>query len=159
MKKSILNDIGLYKTRLISTFINSPDISRLLLEKDSYTQDEADSLLYTRIFPYLHINTQADMNACLCFEVDVPQIPTGMIKDMKIIVWSYCRLEQMQYAKEDYLGTKPDILADMAERELRASNQFGIGPLHLESVTNNLLENQFYGRQLVFTVPDFKMKG
>ena len=86
MKKSILNDIGLYKTRLISTFINSPDICRLLLEKDSYTQDEADSLLYTRIFPYLHINTQADMNACLCFEVDVPQIPTGMIKDMKIIV-------------------------------------------------------------------------
>ena len=149
MKKSILNDIGLDKTRLISTFINSPDICRLLLEKDSYT----------RIFPYLHINTQADMNACLCFEVDVPQIPTGMIKDMKIIVWSYCRLEQMQYAKEDYLGTKPDILADMAERELRASNQFGIGPLHLESVTNNLLENQFYGRQLVFTVPDFKMKG
>lgn len=72
MKKSILNDIGLYKTRLISTFINSPDICRLLLEKDSYTQDEADSLLYTRIFPYLHINTQADMNACLCFEVDVP---------------------------------------------------------------------------------------
>lgn len=42
MKKSILNDIGLYKTRLISTFINSPDICRLLLEKDSYTQDEAE---------------------------------------------------------------------------------------------------------------------
>lgn len=114
MKKSILNDIGLYKTRLISTFINSPDICRLLLEKDSYTQDEADSLLYTRIFPYLHINTQADMNACLCFEVDVPQIPHRHDKDIKLSYGPYCRLEQMQYAKEDYLGTKPDILADMA---------------------------------------------
>nr|WP_308627007.1 hypothetical protein [uncultured Eisenbergiella sp.] len=159
MKKSIINDIGLYKTRLLSMLTEDADICGLLLNKEEFTQEEADSLLYSRIFPYLYINTQADNGTCLCFEVDVPQIPTGMIKDMKITVWSYSPLTQMQYEKDGYLGTRPDILADMIERKLHASSQFGIGQLRLESVTSNVLDNRYYGRQMIFTVPDFKTKG
>ena len=65
----------------------------------------------------------------------------------------------MQYEKDGYLGTRPDILADMIERKLHASSQFGIGQLRLESVTSNVLDNRYYGRQMLFTVPDFKTKG
>ena len=39
------------------------------------------------------------------------------------------------------------------------SSQFGIGQLRLESVTSSVLDSRFYGRQMVFTVPDFKTKG
>ena len=33
------------------------------------------------------------------------------------------------------------------------------GQLRLESVTSNVLDNRYYGRQMLFTVPDFKTKG
>ena len=33
------------------------------------------------------------------------------------------------------------------------------GQLRLESVTSSVLDSRFYGRQMVFTVPDFKTKG
>ena len=65
MKKSIINDIGLYKTRLLSMLTEDADICGLLLNKEEFTQEEADSLLYSRIFPYLYINTQADNETCL----------------------------------------------------------------------------------------------
>ena len=125
------------------------DICGLLLNKEDFTEAEANGLPYSQIFPYLYINTQAETKTCLCFEVDVPQIPA----------WAYSPFDQMPYEKDGFLGTRPDILADMIERKLHASSQFGIGQLRLESVTSSVLDSRFYGRQMVFTVPDFKTKG
>ena len=99
MKKSIVNDIGLYKTRLLSMLTEDSDICGLLLNKEDFTEAEANGLPYSQIFPYLYINTQAETKTCLCFEVDVPQIPTGMIKDMKITVWAYSPFDQMPYER------------------------------------------------------------
>ena len=118
MKKSIVNDIGLYKTRLLSMLTEDSDICGLLLNKEDFTEAEANGLPYSQIFPYLYINTQAETKTCLCFEVDVPQIPTGMIKDMRITAWAYSPFDQMPYEKDGFLGTRPDILADMIERAM-----------------------------------------
>lgn len=65
----------------------------------------------------------------------------------------------MRYSKADYTGTKADILADAIEREFRSSLKFGIGRLNLDSITYLTPSNsQYYGKQLIFTVPDFKVK-
>ena len=78
---------------------------------------------------------------------------------MKIIIWAFCNKSSMRYSKKGYLGTKADILADAVERALSDSQKFGIGKLHLDSATYLSSSNkQFYGRQLIFTVPDFKLK-
>lgn len=132
---------------------------RLFLGK-SYAEDDVDELMYKQIFPYLYIDeTQTEVLPYLCFEVDIPRVPTGTIKDMRLIVWCYCHKDCMRYNQKDYIGTRADIMADIVERELHDSRKFGIGKLQLESTTYMNSGNfKYYGRQLIFKIPDFKVK-
>lgn len=160
MSETIIKDIGLYKSRILSAILQSDDLCQALLNKKTYTEDEVDNLTYKQVFPYLYIDeTQTTVLPYICIEVDIPRIPTGTIKDMKLIVWCYCHKDCMRYSKKDYSGTRSDIMSDMVERQLRDSNKFGIGKLQLQSVTYlNSINSKYYGRQLIFTIPDFKIK-
>lgn len=155
---SIIKDLGSYKNKLISALLNSNDICELMLNKKTYTDDEAESLVYTQIFPYLYVDeTQNEVLSYICIESDIPHIPTNTIKDMKLTIWAYCHKSGMKYSKKGYSGTKTDILADMIERQLRESNKFGIGKLELKSVTYFFPSKIHYGRQLIYSIPDFKI--
>ena len=156
---SILKDIGSYKNKLLSAFVTSDDICELLFNKKPYTEEDADNLIYSQVFPYLYVDeTQTDVKAYICCEVDIPRLPTGTIKDMKLIIWTYCHKEGMKYSKKGYVGTKVDILADMIECQLRDSDKFGIGKLELQSVTYFFPNNKYYGKQMIYNMPDFKLK-
>lgn len=158
---SVLKDISTCKNNILSSFTDSKDICDLMLltsDNDEYDDEDVVNLIYTQIFPYLYVDeTQTDVKPYICCEVDVPRIPTGTIKDMKLIVWAYCHKDCMKYSKNGYRGTRVDILVDMIERQLRDSNKFGIGKLQLDSVTYFFPSKNYYGRQLVFTIPDFKV--
>lgn len=155
---SILKDMGSYKNTLLSALINSDDICELLFNKKPYGEDDVENLVYTQIFPYLYIDeTQTEVMTYLCFEVDMPRIPTGTVKDMKLIIWAYCHKDTMKYSKKGYSGTKVDILADMVESQLRESDKFGIGKLQLLSCTYFSPNSKYYGKQLVYNMPDFKI--
>lgn len=156
---SILKDMGSYKNTLLSALINSDDICELLFNKKPYSEDDVENLVYTQIFPYLYIDdTQTEVMTYLCFEVDVPRTPTGTVKDMKLIIWAYCHKDTMKYSKKGYSGTKVDILADMVESQLRESDKFGIGKLQLLSCTYFSPNSKYYGKQLVYNMPDFKVR-
>lgn len=168
MSAVVLKDIGLIKNRILPLLLNSADILEALLGS-GYTEeqvwgkegdDDDYGIVYRQIFPYLYIDgAQTEALSYLCYEVDVPQIPTGTIKEMKIIIWAYCHRDCMKYSKKGFLGTRADILADAVERELCDYQKFGIGRLHLDSVTYlNSSNTAYYGRQLIFTIPDFKAK-
>lgn len=155
---SILKDMGSYKNTLLSALINSDDICELLFNKKPYDEDDVENLIYTQIFPYLYIDeTQTEVMTYLCFEVDMQRIPTGTVKDMKLIIWAYCHKDTMKYSKKGYSGTKVDILADMVESQLRESDKFGIGKLQLLSCTYFSPNSKYYGKQLVYNMPDFKI--
>lgn len=159
MDEVVLKDIGLYKNRLVSAILNSNNIIQLLLNKDTYSDEEVDDLMYTQIFPYLYVDgTQIEVLSYLCLEVNVPRIPTTTIKDIQIIIWAYCHKDCMKYSKKGFLGTRVDILSDMVERELRDSDRFGIGKLRLTSVSHFFPNNKYYGREMRFIIPDFKVK-
>lgn len=126
---------------------------------DTYSSTDVENLVYTQVFPYLYVDeTQTEVLPYICLEVDIPRIPTHTIKNMKITVWAYCHKDCMKYSLPEYLGTRVDILADIIERLLSDSDDFGIGHLHLESVTYIFPQNKYYGKQMIFTIPDFKMK-
>ena len=66
MSKTVLKDIGIFKTNLLLSFLDSPDICELLLG-ENYTQDEVDNLIYSQIFPYLYIDeTQIEAQPYFC---------------------------------------------------------------------------------------------
>lgn len=155
---SILKDIGSYKNTLMTTFQNSDDICELLFNKQPYTPSDVKNLPYTQIFPYLYVDeTQTVEKSYICVEVDMPRIPTNTIKDMKVFVWVYCHKGIMKYSKKGYIGTRTDILTDMIERQLRESDKFGIGKLQLQSVEHFFPNKEYYGRQLIYHIPDFKI--
>ena len=64
----------------------------------------------------------------------------------------------MKYSKKGYRGTRVDILCDMIERSLRNSDKFGIGKLHLSSVEHFFPNAKTYGKQMIYTISDFKIK-
>lgn len=149
---TVLKDIGSCKQRLLTAVVNDDDICGLLLNKKSYTEDDVDGLMYTQIFPYLYTDeTQTETLTYLCFEVDVPRFSSGTVKDLKMIVLAYCHKDIMKYSKKGYYGTRVDILADMVERKLRDSYDFGIGKPELVSVTNFFPNNKYYGVSLQYT--------
>lgn len=161
---SILKDIGSCKQKLYTSFINDSDICELLLNKQLYTDDERENLFYNQIFPYLYAeDSQNEALTYLCYEIDIPALNDKTlgrtIKNMKMIILAYCHKDIMRYAKNGHCGTRADILADMIEGKLRNSYDFGIGKPELISVTNFFSNNKYYGKQLVYNVPEFKIKG
>jgi len=158
LKGSILRDMGSYKSNLITAFLNSEDICELLFDKQPYTMDDVQNLPYSQIFPYLYVDdAQTDATSYICVDADMPKAPTNAIKDMKVCIWAYCRKQNMKYAKDGYVGTRADILADMIERQLRESDKFGIGKLQLTSVEHFFPNDKCYGKLMTYTMPAFKM--
>lgn len=159
-ERTVLKDIGSCKQKLLASFVNSDEICELLFNKKPYTEDDVGNLLYNQIFPYLYVDDAQDKTlAYLCFEVDVPRTSSGTVKDMKLIVWAYCHKDIMEYSKKGYYGTRVDILSDMVERKLRDSYDFGIGKIELTSLTNFFPNDKYYGKQMIYNVPDFMVKG
>ena len=145
---TILKDMGSYKNRIISAFTSSKEICELLFNKEPYSEQDVEKLIYDQIYPYLYVDdTQTNVKTYICFEVDVPKIPTATIKDMKLIIWAYTHKDGMKYSKKGYSGTKVDILADMIERQLRESDKFGIGKPQLLSCTYFIPNNKYYGKR------------
>ena len=156
---SILKDMGAYKNKIVSTLINCDAICELLLDKNNYAEEEVEELIYSQVFPYLYVDeTQTEVKTYICCEIDIQRVPTNTVKDMKVILWVYSHRDGMKYSKKGYLGTKVDILVDMIEEQLRESNKFGIGKLELTSCTYFIPNNKYYGKQLIFNMPDFKVK-
>lgn len=155
---SILKDMGSYKNKIVSAFINSDEICELLFNKEPYTEEDVENLIYSQVFPYLYVDeTQTEVKSYICFEVDVSKIPTGTVKDMKLIVWAYSHKDGMRYSKKGYSGTKVDILVDMIEKQLRESDELGIGKPQLLSCTYFIPNSKYYGKQMVYNMPDFKI--
>lgn len=160
MAETMLKDIGAYKNKIISTLLNSEEICKVLSSTDK-TENKIDSkqFVYSQVFPYLYVDdTQTEVLTYLCIEVDAARFPTATMKDMKIIIWVYCHKECMKYTASGYIGNRVDILADMVERQLRDSDKYGIGKPKLESATHFYPNKDYYGRQLIFSMPDFKIK-
>lgn len=157
----ILKDIGKCKSAITNALLKNSDIMELLLGKN-YTLQQKNHVVYQQIFPYLYVDeTQIETKSYICYEVNVPRIPTATIKDVTICIWCFCHKDIMQvsgYTKNGYHGSddRVDILADMVEETLRDSDDFGIGKLHLDSVSYVYPNKITYGRQLIYTIADFK---
>ena len=159
MDRSSLKDIGLYKRRLAEAFLGSEAICRALMDS-RYSQEAASSLMYAQIFPWLSLDEEETaVLPFLLFDVDVKEGYSSTVKQLCITVEACCHKDCMDYALEGFAGNRADILADLAERAIRGCESFGIGCLHLDSSTHKAYHGKYYGRQIVFSVPDFRMKG
>ena len=53
---------------------------------------------------------------------------------------------------------KQDLHTDIIERLLRESDDLGIGKPSLDDIGYTVPQSSYYGRQLKYSIPDFKIK-
>ena len=164
-----LKDIGVYKNRLLTTIMSSEDVCELILGKgyDKKVVKDAsgnvlsvdEQLIYNHIFPYLYVDeTQTEVKTYICLEVSVPKTHDFTYKDMEVDIWCYCHKDIMKYSKKGFLGTRSDILADMVDRLLNSSNNYGIGRLKLQSCVPINISKTHYGRHLRYSCAEFNIE-
>lgn len=56
------------------------------------------------------------------------------------------------------MGNRADVLTDIIERLLRDSDDLGIGKPSLDDIGYTVPQSSYYGRQLKYNIPDFKIK-
>ncbi len=151
-----LNEISLYKDKILSGIFQSEEIAGYLLGDSYHAETAKEDLNYIHVFPYLHIpDPAAEAKPYLCVEVDIPRTLNLVYKDMKVMVWAYCPQNIMDRAGKDRAATLPDLIADAADTLLNGSGEFRIGKLKLESVSYFTPSEGFYGKQLIYKCLEF----
>jgi len=157
----LLKELGTYKQKIISALSTSDDIKSLLLGGDYENQDyEVDDELKKYILPHLFTEgTQTEVQSYIFVETFMPKFGNS-VKDIKTVVQVLSHRDQINYQKDGYIGTRPDICAEMIEAILigdkAIARSFGIGSLTLTYVGILDKFTKYYGRELVFEVPDFR---
>lgn len=155
---AVLKDIGIYKNRLLSHFLSNTDFCDVMLQKKDYTDDDVDNLMYSQLFPYLYVDgTQTEVLPYVDIEI-VMNAGSGTIKNMLLYVDTFAHKECMICNQKDYSGNRCDILADIIEQSLHDCKDFGIGRFQLLSVGYLNVSSDYYGRRMIFSVPDFLSK-
>lgn len=155
---TVLKDIGIYKNRLLSHFLSNTDFCDVMLQKKDYTDDDIDNLMYSQLFPYLYVDgTQTEVMPYVDIEI-VMNAGSGTVKNMLLYVDTFAHKDCMVCNQKGYLGNRCDILADIIERSLHDCKDFGIGRFQLLSVGYLNVSSDYYGRRMIFSVPDFLSK-
>ena len=164
MAGTTLKDINTYKNSVLSALLQSTDILTLLLG-EGYTPEQvlgdnngSNGVMYQQIFPYLYTEeTKTEVKSYICMDVD-STIQNPHIKSSTLTIWVYCNKNTMKYEKEGYSGTRTDLLSDLIDRQLAQSVNPGLGRLLLKSAKYFIPAAGFYGRILLYEIPDFKTK-
>lgn len=162
MAESTFKLIGEYKDNFIKAIKNNNDILESMLGT-GYTEDDVNGITYSQLFPYLYVDeTQQDAKSYICIEID-PAGKTRTMQQPTIYIWVYCHKSIMKYYKDGYRGTRVDILVDMVDRTIRNlmetnPRSLGIGELSFEKAPYFFPATNYYGRQLIYTTSDFKLK-
>lgn len=138
-----------WKNKTISLILDNKDIIECL-ELDEIEQED---IVYTRIFPYNHVpQTAEETKVYITVAVSVPQITFNKI-------WAYPRLlirvishqGKMKLAKAGVSATRIDYISELIIKMLIGRPDFGYGKLQLSTNEEDMYNNVYHYRELVFT--------
>ncbi len=168
---SVLRDLPLIKSDVISALLANPDICTILMDRKIVSDSglvaadpdiDDEKLVYKNIWPYLYIDdTQTEAQSYICVESALSGMGSRTIKNIELTIWVQCHRDIMEYTHKGYLGTRIDILTDMVEQTLRehiSNKRVGIGHFEIRSARHFFPHNKYYGRELILTVPEFNVK-
>lgn len=160
MASSVIRDLSFIKSKVISRLLESDDFAEVMLRKKDFTEDEKYDMEGTQIFDYPYVDgTQIEVMPYVCIET-VCRGTNRTVKSMDLYVWIFVHRDcmKMEQNKKSYMGNRADVLADIVERLLRDSTDLGIGNPSLDDVGYTVPQSSYFGRQLKYSIPDFKIK-
>ena len=134
MAKSVARDLAFVKSKVISRLLESDEFAKVMLRKEDFTDDEKNDMEYKQVFDYPYVDgTQEEVMPFVCVE-------------------TVCR------GTNRTVTSMADVLTDIIERLLRDSDNLGIGKPSLDDISYTVPQSSYYGRQLKYSIPDFKIK-
>ncbi|MDF2700903.1 MAG: hypothetical protein K0Q49_2467 [Haloplasmataceae bacterium] len=170
-----LYELGNYKQKIVTLFLNNQDIIDLMLPNKNtkysiaqqlfgYTDQNGNVIFKGQLFPYYYTDgTNQEARTFIQVETDVPQIDkNGFLKGINLYVYEFTHLslvklsdaDIIKYKNKGYIGTcRTDILAMAIDNILNKNDTFGIGELKLKNVKIfRPPTNEYYGRVLQYSV-------
>ena len=136
-KKTVI-ELGKFKTRINNALLRDENIQEILTGTTGQTREQFEKTK-KQIHSHLFIDdTIKDTSTYIFYDVTMPDL-RSQIKDIKVYMYA-------------------DILAEMIEDAIlnpTVLREFGIGELVLDNI-DIYNSTEFYGRILVFTVPNFR---
>ena len=160
MAQSVARDLAFIKSKVISRLLESDEFAEVMLRKTDFTEDEKNDMEYKQIFDYPYIDgTQEEVMPYVCIET-VCRGTNRTTKSMDLYVWIFVHRNCMKMDKniKSYMGNRADVLADIVERLLRDADDLGIGKPSLDDIGYTVPQSSYFGRQLKYSIPDFKIK-
>lgn len=164
MAKTYLDELVEFPLKAIHLIGSNPTVVQLLTNNPNIdmNSDEADQIYDRYIFDYAYVDsTTEEAEAYICVESEVPNVQSMTIKNMKLFVTVFCHKKYMSLDPtkfEKLSGNRRDNLTRYIDLMLNGSEIFGIGKLSLESARIVSSPNNFTARELVYEVPEFKIK-
>lgn len=162
-----LEEIGIFKNRVVSKLIHDKNIVDVLLNSDKEKEDPDVALLGTDgtgkdgcVFEFEFVpDTQEMAKTFLCVEV-IPEKTSGdSVTEMTVYVFAYCSKNIMQtYRRKGNAGTRIDILISDVDKILNGNDEFGIGPLEWAGSDIYKPAQVYYGRVVMYKVSSFRRR-
>ena len=145
-----LVELSSTKARLLQTFLSNQALVDLIKGTENNPLPALD-LRYSQVFPYAWVDeTITEQKTYLCFELDVPRVYSGIVKEVQLSVWLFTHKSLMRTPS----GTLIDRIASAIDLLLNGSSGYGASDLELKSVGRINVGKDFYGRSLTYTVKD-----
>lgn len=141
------SDISKYKRKVLSTLTANPEIIEAL-EGDV---DDPDSVLYTKIFPYLRIpGTTQSAGRFITMKLDSERVHDNDI--YKTFVLTLCAVVHQNKMETKWRGTATDVLGGLIVDEFNKNNLNMGFELKLVRDSETILTENYHVRELVFSV-------
>ena len=144
-----------YKTKLVTSIINSPELVELL--DSSYVDDgkfveESGDLVYKQVFPYYYIpETQNETKSYVIMKINGLGIKNKIYNKAEVFICVVSHQDIMKVKD----GTRIDKMGEIVEELFNGRDDFGFGEMELVSNIESEINNTHRCRILRFMVEDF----
>ena len=140
-----------YKNQLVNDLLTNETIVKLINE--SNTLEDADSLVYSQVFPYEYVpETVQDARTFICCEVDIQRAFNKTFLSPTLYVWVFTHKSLMRLPEG---GVRVDKLCSEICKEINGSRDYGLGELDLYSCKRFAPMTDFQGKVMLFEAKDF----
>ena len=149
-----LEEIPKYKSDILHAIIdNEKIITYINPDKEKYS-DPSD-LIGVNIFPNPYIpDVQTEVKTYICVDVYVPRVQDMIFKDVQMVINVFSHKSVSTYHGK----SRVDLINIEIDKILNGNYDFGVDKVDLISVLPYLPNSKFFGKQLIYNVPNFNQR-
>ena len=157
---SHIDELVDYNQLIVNRILSSQEVMALIANDPNLDLDSDEAADWEdHVYDHAWIDeTVQEAGAFITVDVDVPELSSGTIKEMRVYVEvlvnkSYMKLSPSLF--KGYKGNRRDNIVRYVDKLINGSYDFGIGKLDLVNVRTVTTANKFAGKLLTYAVYDF----